>query len=162
MYKVNNQDKELLRKYLEQYYIGRMKKTQLERRLAIILEDMKTPVRGINYTSFSHKGTGTGAASFAYRIDEIECRIKQQQAQTGKALLKVMDVLDFLEEDSRERMVLELRFIDCKKWAEIGKEMHLSRSPLFSYQNKAFKKLLSFKKVRDVLNDYEKTVGDRE
>lgn len=65
---------------------------------------------------------------------------------------------DFLEENSTERMVLELRFIDCKGWAAIEKEMHLSRSSLFSYQDKGLDKLLTYKKVRQILREYKKEV----
>ena len=88
-------------------------------------------------------------------MSEIETRIEEQKSRVEKALLKVMDIMDFLEENSTERMVLELRFIDCKGWAAIEKEMHLSRSSLFSYQDKGLEKLLIYKKVRQILNEYK-------
>ena len=89
-------------------------------------------------------------------MSEIETRIEEQKSRVEKALLKVMDIMDFLEENSTERMVLELRFIDCKSWAAIEKEMHLSRSSLFSYQDKGLDKLLTYKKVRQILREYKK------
>ncbi len=153
-----NEDKELLKKYLNQYYAGRIKRMQLEKRLKTIQEEMNTPIGGYEYSPVNYGGTnkvGPGAASFVYRMSEIETRIESQKSQVEKALLKVMDIMDFLEESSTERMVLELRFIDCKSWAVIEKEMHLSRRSLFDYQNRALEKLLGFKKVRAVLK-YQK------
>ena len=154
-----NEDKELLKQYLNQYYAGRIKRTQLERRLKNIQEEMATPIGGYGYSLVNYGGTnkvGPGAASFVYRMSEIETRIESQKSRVEKALLKVMDIMDFLEESSTERMVLELRFIDCKSWAAIEKEMHLSRRACFDYQNRALEKLLEFKKVRAALKEYGK------
>ena len=149
-----NEDKELLKQYLNQYYAGRIKRTQLERRLKNIQEEMATPIGGYGYSPVNYGGTnkvGPGAASFVYRMSEIETRIESQKSRVEKALLKVMDIMDFLEENSTERMVLELRFIDCKPWAAIEKEMHLSRRSCFAYQERALDRLLTFKKVRQIL-----------
>ncbi|MFG6383449.1 MAG: hypothetical protein K1V96_04235 [Lachnospiraceae bacterium] len=153
-----SKEKELLKKYLNQYYICRMKREQLESRLKNIQEEINTPIGGYGYSPVNYGGTnkvGPGAASFVYRISEIESQIEQQKSRVEKALLKVMDIMDFLEENSIERMVLELRFIDCKTWFNIAKEMHLSRSSCFDYQNKAFKKLLTFKRVQTILKEYD-------
>ena len=94
-------------------------------------------------------------ASFVYRMSEIETRIEEQKSRAENALLKVMDIMDFLEKSSMELMVLELRFIDCKSWASIEKEMHFSRRSCFDCQNRALEMLLSFKKVRNVLQEYQ-------
>ncbi len=154
-----DEDKELLKKYLNQYYTGRIKRSQLERRLKNIREEMNTPIGGYGYSPVNYGGTnkvGPGAASFVYRISEIETRIEDQKSQVEKALLRVMDILDFLEESSLERMVLELRFLDFKNWSNIERELNLSRSSLFSYQDKGLEKLLTYKKVRQILSEYKK------
>ena len=154
-----SEDKEVLKEYLNQYYTGRIKRSQLERRLKNIRAEMATPIGGYGYSPVNYGGTnkvGPGAASFVYRMSEIETRIESQKSRVEKALLKVMDIMDFLEENSTERMVLELRFIDCKGWAVIEKELHLSRRSCFDYQNRALEKLLGFKKVRATLKEYEK------
>lgn len=153
------EDKEVLKEYLNQYYAGRIKRSQLERRLKNIRQEMATPIGGYGYSPVNYGGTNKvvpGAASFVYRMSEIETRIEEQKSRVEKALLKVMDIMDFLEEGSTERMVLELRFIDCKGWPSIEKDLHLSRSSLFSYQDKALGKLLEFKKVQQILMDYKK------
>ncbi len=153
-----NEKKELLKRYLGQYHAGRMKRIQLERRLKNIKKEMDAPIGGHGYSPINYGSTnnmGAGAASFVYRMSEIETKIENQKSNTEKALLKVMDIMDFLEENSTERMVLELRFIDCKDWTNIEKEMHLSRSSLFNYRNKGLEKLLGFKKVCQILKDFE-------
>lgn len=154
-----NRKKEQLKEYLNQYYIGRIMRTQLERRLKNIRDEMNAPIGGHGYDPVNVKNTkeaGPGAASFVYRLSEIETRIENQKTQVEKSLLKVMDILDFLEEGSTERMILELRFIDGRSWAEIEKEMHLCRRACFSYQNKGLEKLLGFKKVETLLKRQEK------
>lgn len=154
-----NEKKELLKRYLEQYHVGKMKRTQLERRLKSIKKEMNSPIGGYGYSPINYSGmnnAGAGAASFVYRMSEIETRIENQKRNAEKALLKVMDIMDFLEESSIERMVLELRFIDCKSWKVIEKELHLSRRSCFDYQNKALEKLLGFKKVEIILKKYQK------
>lgn len=149
-----SEEKELLKEYLNQYYSGRIKRSQLERRLKYIRQEMATPIGGYGYSPVNYGGTnkvGSGAASFVYRMSEIETRIEEQKSRIEKALLKVMDIMDFLEENSTERMVLELRFIDCKSWAAIEKEMRLSRRACFNYQDRALERLLSYKKIRKLI-----------
>ena len=157
-----DEGKELLKEYLNQYYICRMKRTQLEKRLKSIQEEINTPIGGYEYSPVNYGGTnkvGAGAASFVYRMSEIETRIADQKNRAEKYLLRILDILDFLDEHSPERMVLELRFIDCNNWWGIEKAMHLSRRACFNYQNKALDKLLKFKKIRVILNEYKN--GDK-
>ncbi len=152
-------DIKLLKEYLSQYYISSIKRLQLERRLRNIREEMNTPIGGRGYSPVNYGGTnkvGPGAASFVYRMSEIESRIEEQKNRAEKNLLKIMDIMDFLEESSMERMVLELRFIDCDNWEDIAKEIHLGRRTCIDYQNKAFEKLLGFKKVRSIIQEYQR------
>lgn len=140
-----NEDKKLLKEYLSQYYTSRIKRQQLEKRLRNICEEMNAPIGGYGYSPVNYGGTNKvsdGAASFVYRISEIETRIEEQKKQVEKALLNVMDIIDLLDEDSTERMILELRFIDCKSWRIIARETHLSQSSCFNYQNRALEQLL--------------------
>lgn len=153
------EEKELLKEYLNQYHIGRIKRVQLEERLKNIREEMNMPIGGRGYSPVNYGGTNKekpGAASFVYRMGEIETRIEDQKIWVEKALLKVMDIMDFLEENSTERMILELRFIDCKNWSVIEREMSLSRRACFDYQNRALEKLLEFKRVKTILKEYQK------
>lgn len=154
--KGTNEDKKLLKEYLNQYCISRIKRVQLEKRLKNILEEMNAPIGGYGYSPVNYGGTNKvsdGAASFVYRISTIETRIEEQKKRVETALLNVIDIIDLLDEDSTERMILELRFIDCKSWAAIGREVHLSRRSCFDYQNKALGKLLALNKVKSILRE---------
>ncbi len=44
-----SEEKELLKEYLNQYYSGRIKRSQLERRLKNIRQEMATPIGGYGY-----------------------------------------------------------------------------------------------------------------
>ena len=117
-HKKESKEEKLLKEYLGQYYSCKTKKVQLEKRLRNISEEMNSPIGGKGYSPVNYGGTnrvGTGAASFVYRMSEIETRIENQKEHIEKSLLKIMDILDFLGEDSKERMVLELRYIDLKE-----------------------------------------------
>lgn len=134
-----DEDKGVLKEYLNQYYTGRIMRSQLERRLKNIRAEMDAPIGGYGYSPVNYGGTNKvspGAASFVYRMSEIETRIEDQK--------------------STERMGLELRFIDCKNWEAIEKEMHLSRRACFDYQNRALEKILGYKKVETILKNYQK------
>lgn len=156
--KQEEKNKELLKQYLNQYYICKIRWQQLEKRLRSLREEMNTPIGGLGYSPVNYGGTNkvnSGAASFVYRMSEIETKIEEQKERVEKSLLKVMDIMDFLAEDSKERMLLELRFIDVESWDVIARKMHLSRSSCFIYQNKALEKLLTFKKVQMILEKFK-------
>ena len=155
--KQEDKDKELIKQYLNQYYVCKIKWKQLEKRLKNLRDEMNAPIGGLGYSPVNYGGTNrvnNGAASFVYRLSEIETRIEDQKEQVEKSLLKVMDMMDFLKEESIERMILELRFIDIESWDTIAHKTHLSRSSCFYYQNRALDKLLSFKKVQNILENF--------
>ena len=52
-----NEDKELLKEYLNQYYTSRIKRSQLERRLKTIREEMNAPIGGYGYSPVNYGGT---------------------------------------------------------------------------------------------------------
>ena len=85
-----SEEKELLKEYLSQYRYGRMKRQQLERRLKNIRKEMDAPIGGYGYSPVNYGGTNKvspGAASFVYRMGEIETRIEEQKSRVEKALL---------------------------------------------------------------------------
>ena len=115
-HKKESKEEKLLKEYLGQYYSCKTKKVQLEKRLRNISEEMNSPIGGKGYSPVNYGGTnrvGTGAASFVYRMSEIETRIENQKEHIEKSLLKIMDILDFLGEDSKERFVLPGNVITC-------------------------------------------------
>lgn len=150
----------LLKKYLSQYYSARNKKRQLESRLQAFRQDM-VGTRGMQYSPMPHSQTnsvGDGPASMVIRAMEIEEQIKSQKEEMANAMLNVMKMMDFLPADSMERTVLEYRHIDCLSWKQVCKETHYSRQSCSNYYNAGLDKLLTFKKVHKMLQEFSTSI----
>lgn len=150
------EEKEMLKNYLGQVYVARKRKRQLENRLRDIQKDVSGPIGGKGYNPLPNHSSmsGDGAASYVYRMAEIEQKIYNQKEAIEIAILKIMDIMDYLPEQSMERMVLELRYIDCMGWKQVGSEVGLTRTPCNEYFQKGLEKLLEFKKVRILAQEY--------
>lgn len=145
---------EILKWYLGQVKRAKNRKQQLERRLKEINNELNAPIGGVGYSPLPRNGgTGQGAASIIMRIAEVEERIARQQEQVGKTIVHVMDIMDYLPEESTEREIMELKHIDCLKWERIQAEAHLSRSPCYEYYKKGIELLLKNKRVQKIVED---------
>lgn len=150
------EQKLLLKQYLGQYYNAKMKKKQLEIRLRTFRENM-LGTQGMQYSPVPRSQTnsvGDGPATQVIRAMEIEDRIESQKAEMAKTMLNVMKIMDFLPTDSMERAILEYRHIDCLSWKQVCKEVHLSRSSANDYYNAGIDKLITYKKVQSVLQEF--------
>lgn len=150
------EQKLLLKQYLGQYYYAKMKKKQVEARLRTFRENM-LGTKGMQYSPVSHSQTnsvGDGPASMVIRAMEIEEQIESQKEQMANAMLNVMKMMDFLPAESTERIILEYRHIDCLSWKQIAREMNYSRASCNNYYNAGIEKLLTFKKVQKMLEEY--------
>lgn len=148
-----------IKSYLGQYYWARNKKRQLERRLQTFRQEM-IGTKGMQYSPVPHSQTnsiGDGPASMVIRAMEIEEQIESQKEQMANAMLNVMKMMDFLPAESTERIILEYRHIDCLSWKQIAREMNYSRASCNNYYNAGIEKLLTFKKVQKMLEEYSKT-----
>lgn len=154
---MSNEDMEKeLKKYLGNYYRCKKRKEQLEERHKHIRLDIDSPLGGKGYkevpSEAAHK-YNDGSASLLFRLSEIEDRIVKEKDQMSKRLLEIMDILDYLPEESEERMILELRHIDCYEWKDIVKRMNYSRASCNVYYNRAIDKLLEYKRVRKLIEN---------
>lgn len=156
-----SEEAKLLKRYLEQYFHCKNKRAKLEKRRASIIREFDNPLSGVKYDGMP-KGNkvSVGSASLAYRLDEIDSRILQQQNNAAKLLLEVMSVIDFLPENSTERDILEDRYIDCLTWSKVCTEEHMSRSAANDYLNDGLNKLLTFKKVQKILEEFKQRLED--
>lgn len=154
--KTASRDALILRDYLGQYYRAAKRRRQLEDRLQNICEEMNAPIGGMNYSPINVSGgrVSQGSAAFTFRKSEIETRIEEQKKQIEADLLKIMDILDYLDAASDERMILELYYIDRLPWKEIQQRANMSRSTAFDYRDKGIEKLLTFKRVRAIIKKY--------
>lgn len=151
----------LLDKYLSQYRNCMNRKKSLERRRNEIQREFNNPLKAVSYDGMPHgSGEGVGCAALSFRLDEIETRIKEQMEKSAKVLAEIMDVIEFLPENSTERIIIEHRYIDRYYWGRICKEVHLSRTPATKYLRKGLYQLLEFKKVQQILSEYENATDE--
>lgn len=150
---------ELLDQYLYQYKRCINKKRNLERRQKEIKWELDHPLNGVSYDGMPRGGgESPGCAAISFRLDEINTRIEEQKEKSVKVLAAIMNIIEFLPENTTERDIIEHRYIDRFSWEKICKEEHLSRTPATRYWRKGLYKLLEFKKVQQVLWEYEKTL----
>lgn len=147
-----------IKSYLGQYYWARNKKRQLERRLQTFRQEM-IGTKGMQYSPVPHSQTnsvGDGPASMVIRAMEIEEQIESQKEQMANAMLNVMKMMDFLPAESTERIILEYRHIDCLSWKQIAREMNYSIRTCRNKYDSGMEKLLGYKKVQKMIEEYSK------
>ena len=145
---------EILKWLLDQIKRAENHKRQLDERLRRINLDRAMPVGGIGYDPMPRSsGTGDGAASIVLKLADIEDRIYEQKKEIEKAIVRVMDILDYLPVNSLEREICELRFIDLKKWDAIEAEIPMSHTQCNKVFNDALNKLLGFPRIRKMVDN---------
>lgn len=146
----------LLNRYLNQYRYCIGKKKSLEHRRKEILQEFNSPLGEVRTDGMSRGGSsGMGCAAISFRLDEIETRIKEQIDAATKILSDIMNVIDFLPENSLERSIIENRYIDRYSWEKVCRENHISRTPATKSWRKGLYMLLEFKKVKQILMEYQ-------
>ena len=128
-------ERRILRKYLARYYRARDKKSILQGRLKALRADLQ------------NKGGFMPPVS----VQEIELKIQRQQETAEKSVLEIIEILELLPAESTERIILELRHIDCKTWDEISRTVYLTRTPCAKYYNRGLDALLGMSEVRHIL-----------
>lgn len=154
----NAENRTRLKRYLAQYYHAKERQNALRQRLADLQTELRHPsvqVKPVTGTRSKNRRPGGGAAALTLKIGDIEDRIQRQAEIEAQSVTEIMDMLDLLPPGSPERDILEYRHIDCKSWAEIQRLVHLTRSPCFEYYNRGLGMLLTYKKVRTALADFE-------
>lgn len=147
---------ELLNQYLSQYKYCIGKKKSLERRRAEIIQEFDSPLGAVKMDGMPKgSSSGVGCTAISFRLDEIDTRIKEQIETSAKVLTDIMNVIDFLPENSLERSIIESRYIDRYDWNRVCRENHISRTPATKSWRKGLYMLLEFKKMKQILKEYE-------
>lgn len=156
----HNEELEVLSNYLSQYRKAKRRKANLEKRLKQIREDMEHPISAVGYSPINAPTNdfGEGAASFTFRTTDCELKIYEQAEQATKDLLKIMDIMDYLDAGSDEREALELYYIDGHAWEYVAEKMDISRSQVFKLRRAGLEKLLTFRRIQGILRKY--TAGE--
>lgn len=156
-------EREILQDYLAGYRLARLRLEKLKKRHRVLTEDMETPLKGTKYDSMPSSGTASeGAASIICKIAEIEARIKEQCSSMSLYCIRVMEIIEFLDDTSNGRLILELRYIDGMEMVDICENMCKSRSTCYRLEIQALDELLKLDRVRDIigLNGQYWTVSD--
>ena len=146
MDKQNRAKREAVKNYLRQYGNALDKKRILEERRRVLSYELSSPAtrQSMARAPRNKRTTKTdGAVSIVYRIDDVDRRIEQQAESATRAVLRVMDLIDLLPEQSLERQIVELRHIDCMPWDAVARAAHISRSRAIDYYNAAIDLLLT-------------------
>ena len=99
---MNSEDLEILKWILGQAYRSERRKARLDNRLKRLREEIEGPPGGRGYSPLPRapQRNTNGAAGVMAEISDIEERIYLQKADIGKAIVKTMDILDYLPENS--------------------------------------------------------------
>ena len=128
-------DEDVLKWILSQRFRATKKKLALEeRKKAITLEQ-----DGID------KPAGIAAI-----VEEINNRMQKQQARVNQAIIRVMDIIDYLPNDSLEKEICEYRHIDMLSWGQIEAAVPMSRSQCNNRYNGAIQMLLQNERVKEI------------
>lgn len=74
---------------------------------------------------------------------EVRRLLQRQDMELRQTQLEIIQILDRLPPGTTERVILGLRHIDCKSWAEIQRAVHYSRSQCFEYYGRGIDTLAS-------------------
>ena len=132
--KSREDERTTLKLYLTRFYKAKKRQAILAERLRHLCCDFR-----------SHE---------AADISEVENRIEKQSKKMERIILEIMDVIDLLPEESTERMILELRHLDCKAWCEIQRTVHLTRPRCYDRYDRALDFLLGTQEVQAALSKF--------
>ena len=98
-------------------------------------------------------------AGIAAMVEEMNDRMKKQQARVNQAIIRVMDIIDYLPEDSLEKEICEYRHIDMMSWGQIEAAVPMSRSQCNNRYNGAIQMLLQNARVKRSQSQSGKITG---
>lgn len=155
----NHQDRTLLRNYLKRYTSERRQLTKLNWRLKELKDDLHTPLKAVRIDGMP-KGTERSdriAESMA-KIERVEEDIEKQINKTINTLRDIRAVVGLLPRDSKERVIVEMRYIDGYSWDYIENKggLYMSRASIFEYERRAIDYLLDKKFVRRKINAWNR------
>lgn len=157
-------EQQALSDYLNQYKNCILRKRALERRRKDIISEFDMPLSGVSIDGMPKSGgCSNGSASLSIRLDEIEQKIREQSEKATKILTDIMGMIDFLEDSSLERAVIESKYIDRMSWGVICINNHISKSQAVRYWRKGLNELLTYDRIKDILkafNDKQKSLED--
>ena len=131
--------RDAVKRYLQQYHTAKREMRILEERRRTLSAELRGPSASDPWRPVpaARHDRSDGAGAAVLQIADVEDRIERQRGDMARTVRGIMDLLDLLPARSMERTVLALRHIDCKSWARIAADIHMSRSRAIDYYNAA-------------------------
>lgn len=153
------EEAKILDQYLKKYSIFYKRKKVLEMRRDEILSDFQNPLKARNFGEWRGKNNReNGCSVLPVKLDEVNTRIEESIEDLKKQYQKIGDILEFLPEESVERLILEYRYIDKMSWGEICRTENMAKTPIIQLWRKGLLKLLEFQKIKAIVESYKKTM----
>lgn len=144
-----------LDRFLSQYKRCINAKRMLEHRRQEIMYEFDSPLSAVQMDGMPRgSSSNIGCAALAFRLDDINEKIRRQMERSLSVLTEIMDIIDYLPENSMERMIIEYKYIDRFGWEKISSAANITRTPAIRYWRKGLYKLLEFKKIKQILAEY--------
>lgn len=149
-----DEKKSILKWLLGQRYRAKKRRAELERRLAEIVKERESPIGGVGYDPLPRGSSqSAGAASITLKICDIEERIYKQKEAMDKAIVRVMDIIEYLPEDSDERRIFELHHLDGLSMRDTADAIPMSKSQTYNKYSEALESLMRFHKIQRMIED---------
>lgn len=146
--------------YLKNYFVLVRQKQVLEKRRKEIISDFNNPLTSLCLDGMP-KGRGKtndGCVGLPLKLNEVEMRIKEKIEEIKKEYQRIDDVIAFLPEDSKERLILEYRYIDRMSWEAICRIENMAKTPIIYLWRKGLYSLLRFAKIKKIVEDRQSEV----
>lgn len=75
--------------------------------------------------------------------DEIKKELEEQRERSNLLLLDTMQLISSIPEQTYERMIIELKYIDGMKMEDIMKKVNMSKSQCYEYKKRAIEMIMS-------------------
>ena len=95
------------------------------------------------------------AASISFKMCEIEEAIELQKAEIKKAVVRVMDLLEYIPPHTQEREICEMIYIDCMSIPDVAEAIPMSRSQVYRYRNQGLDIILQNPRVQQIIEEHE-------
>lgn len=148
--------RDILKWMLGQVKRAEYHKKELLKRLERINADRENPLKSSGYDPMPRTmSVGDGAASILFKLSEIEERIFEQRDEIDNAIVKVMDIIDFIPQGEIARRIFELRHLDGLNMGETADAIPMSKSRCYDIYNETIDKLLDFPKISLMVEENE-------
>ncbi len=135
----NNNERNLLRKFLKQYSAAVLERERLENQKKTIESEY-----------FSVECNIVGVSMIA---SDVQKQIDEQIRYNANLLVQIKDVLNYLPENSIQRKILDALYVDGMNWIKIERHFNYSSASVKRYAAEGLDKLLEYERVRELIRN---------